>query len=714
VTQVDEQPIDVLHENVIILLHAGLLALTEGSSPMTSRLVWGHSALTLVLETGADGPVRLAFGQQDPSGQPLVEILVAGEGSSWSGTRGIDTAVGARLRYAGHRERTADGWSVLEVDLAEANLAATVSFRTRDGLAAFQTWTRVRATGEHPVTLHAVSSFAAGGLSGTGVFLAESDWLAENRWQRRELRESRLPDVDLGTHRQPPRGALVVTSHGSWSTGEYLPTGVLHDAAGDTALAWQVEHNGAWRWEVGERLDGLYAAAFGPTDGDHQWQHTLEPGQEFTTVPVGVAVGADGFDSAVAALTAYRRAIRRPDTGLPVIFNDYMNTIHGDPTTAKLLPLVDAAARAGAEYFCVDAGWYDEDGTWWDSVGAWAPSTSRFPGGLNEVIDRITAAGMAPGLWLEPEVVGVRSPLAESLPPDAFFQRGGRRQVEHGRYHLDLTHPAAVAHLDATVDRLVDDFGIRYFKLDYNINPGPGTTSKVDAAGDGLLAHNRAYLRWLDGVLDRHPGLVLENCASGAMRMDYAILARLQLQSTSDQQNPLLYPPIAVAAPMAVLPEQSASWAYPQPEMSDEEIAFTLCTGMLGRLYLSGHLDRMSAGQFMLVHDAVAIHKAIREDLARAVPFWPLGLPAWTASWLALGLRVGEHAYLGVWRRPGAEAEVELPITHLRGKELAVDVLFPAELPRWPHSWNPGTGVLELRGTEGPAARILRLKGETR
>ena len=677
---------------------------------MTSRLVWGHSALTLALDT--DGPVRLVVNQQ--SGQPLVEVLVAGEGSNWSGTRGIDTAVGARLRYTGHRELVADGWSVLEVDLADDRLAVTVTFRTRDGLAAFQTWTRVRATGTDPVTLHAVSSFAAGGLTGTDVHLAESDWLAENRWQRRKLRESRLPDVDLATHRQPPRGALVVTSQGSWSTGAYLPAGVLHDTATGQALAWQLEHNGAWRWEVGERLDGLYVAAFGPTDADHQWQHTLEPGQEFTTVPVGIAVGTNGFEDAVAALTRYRRAIRRPDDGqLPVVFNDYMNTINGDPTTEKLLPLIDAAAIAGAEYFCVDAGWYDEDGTWWDSVGAWAPSTSRFPNGLGEVVDRITAAGMAPGLWLEPEVVGVRSPLAESLPPDAFFQRNGRRQVEHGRYHLDLTHPAAVAHLDATVDRLVNDFGIRYFKLDYNINPGPGTTSKVDSAGDGMLAHNRAYLRWLEGVLDRHPGLVLENCASGAMRMDYAILSRLQLQSTSDQQNPLHYPPIAVAAPMAVLPEQSASWAYPQPEMSDEEIAFTLCTGMLGRLYLSGHLDQMSVRQFALVHNAVTTHKAIREDLARAVPFWPLGLPAWTAPWLALGLRTEEYAYLAVWRRPGATEDVELPIPHLRGEGAAVDVLFPTELPRWPHIWHPGTGVLELRGTETPAARILRVKGKT-
>ena len=62
-----------------------------------------------------------------------------------------------------------------------------------------------------------------------------------------------------------------------------------------------------------------------------------------------------------------------------MVFNDYMNTLMGDPTTAKLLPLIDAAAGAGAEVFCIDAGWYDNGTSWWDSVGEWQPSTDPLP-----------------------------------------------------------------------------------------------------------------------------------------------------------------------------------------------------------------------------------------------------------------------------------------------------------------------------------------------
>lgn len=102
---------------------------------------------------------------------------------------------------------------------------------------------------------------------------------------------------------------------------------------------------------------------------------------------------------------------------------------------------------------------------------------------------------------------------------------------------------------------------------------------------------------WLDAVLERHPDLVIENCASGAMRADYGLLSRLEIQSTSDQQQPLRYPPIAAGALMAVLPEQAGNWAYPQPSMSQEEIAFTMVTGLSGRLYLSGRIDAMDEHQ---------------------------------------------------------------------------------------------------------------------
>jgi alpha-galactosidase len=717
---------------------------------------WHDEALGLSIATDAEGVPRLSYllprgatgawsGKEEdgplagpvPLGLQLLDVVVAGSGKSWAGRRYCDSVVGGRMRYAGHSEQDDGKWHELEVALHDAatGLEASVFYRILSGTGALQSHVKLINRGPSRVVIESVSSFLGGGLAGPGgafedveILWAENDWLAEGRWQSRRLCDA-LPDLNRARHHARSRTRFGLTSVGTWSSGTYLPMGALVNKKTGYTLLWQIEHNGGWHWQVGEHHGtgtvSSYLALLGPTDAEHHWRLDLEPGETFETVPVGVALSGEGFEGAVARMTRYRREIRRPHEDhrrLPVIFNDYMNTLMGDPTTERLLPLVSAAARAGAEYFCIDAGWYAEVGSgWWDTVGAWVPSRSRFPHGISEVLDHIRAEGMVPGLWVEPEVVGTRSPVAELLPPAAFFTRGGTRVVDSGRYQLDLCHPEARAHLDKVVDFLVGDLGVGYMKMDYNINVAPGTEPHGIAPGVGMLAHNRAVLDWLDAVLDRHPALTIESCSSGAMRTDYALLARCQLQSTSDQQDFLRYPPIAAAAHVAIAPEQAAVWAYPQPEWDDDGIAFTLCNAMLGRVHLSGFLDRMTPSQQALVAQGIAVYKQIRPQISAAFPFWPLGLPKWADPWVALGVRGPNSTYVVVWRRQidedgtGSKAgpsEVTLPLGDAMGDAPRLDgaaptVLFPsggAEV-----SWQPSGRQLRVSLPRMPSACLVSL-----
>ncbi len=710
--------------------------------PGDDVLVWGDDALELVFAIGPDAPVSLiGLGAPAASGasaavlapalrQPLVEISAFGHGRFPGSFRHVDTIVGSRLRHDSH---VVDGRMLrLRQRDDETGLEVTSVFELTASVGGFRTWSEISfaptPSADGPaaeITLDFVSTFV------TGAFLtaapdvdrfllasAANDWVAESRWSTRSLRESGLARIDRDLQHQPPRSRIHVANRGSWSSGEQVPTAVLLTRTGDYALAWQVEHNGPWGYEIGETRHGAYLLLTGPTDQENQWSVRLRPGEAFTSVPASIVYAAGGVDDVLAALTSQRRALRhvRPaDRRLPIVFNDYMNTLMGDPTTEKLLPLIDAAAEAGADIFCIDAGWYAE-GSWWDSVGEWKPAARRFPGGIEEVIDRIRTRGMVAGLWLEPEVIGVRSPLAvassgRALPDSAFFSRGGVRLAEHGRHLLDLRDPAARAHVDAVVDRLVADYGIGFIKMDDNTMTGPGTDAGGLAPGAGLLAHNRALLAVIDGWQARHPDLLIESCASGAMRIDQAMLSRLHLQSTSDQQDPVMYATIAAAAPAAMLPEQAGNWAYPVAGSTREEMVFALVNGILGRLYLSGYLNRMTDDERALVRAALDAHRLVLSTIEQALPFWPLGLPAWEDPWVALGLRhATDSAFLSLWRRPGAADTVLIPLPSFRGQQVEVAGFFPDAPDGWSWRWDAAAGELAVTvAVPAPTARVLRV-----
>ena len=284
-------------------------------------------------------------------------------------------------------------------------------------------------------------------------------------------------------------------------------------------------------------------------------------------------------------------------------------------------------------------------------------------------------------------MIGVKSPLAATLPDEAFFTRHGVRVCDSGRYLLDFRSPAAREHVTRTVDRLISEFGAVFFKFDYNTVPGTGTDRDVESVGGGLLAHCRAYLDWLDDLRRRHPDVMIENCGSGAMRADYAQLSRLDLQSTSDQCDPLIYAAIAAGAGLTILPEQQGNWGYAQQEMDDETAVLTLATGVLGRLYLSGFINRMDESRLGLVRDAIALQRRVLAEQERLVPWWPAGLPDFNGDWLVSGLRpapvaqvtgaVGAAGSVGSGNDGAPDAAVSYLTVWRRGGESFVDVALP-------------------------------------
>lgn len=508
------------------------------------------------------------------------------------------------------------------------------------------------------------------------IHLCENSWQAEGQW-----RAWRPAELGLVPNGEFSLSAVFESSIGSWSSERFLPMCIIENTALDLAWFWQIEYCGSWHAEISQTsARTLYAYVGGPDEQyAHAWKN-LAAGQTYRSVPVAVGCVRGGFGKAVEALTKYRRILCEPfqarNRACSVIFNDAL-AFDLDPTAEKELSIVEAVATAGCEYFVIDAGWYGEAGqNWWGAAGDWDVPKSRWPNGLKPVMDAIRAHGMKPGLWLEPEVAGIDSRLARK-PDDWFFMRHGKRVIDHGRYLLDFRNPDVRRYLDAVVDGLIRDYGIEYIKLDYNVDALEGTDLHADSAGQGLYQHTLSLLTWLDRVLGRYPQLVIENCASGGGRIDYALLARLQLESASDQDDYRRYPSLVTGLSAGLLPEQLGVWTFPATAATQVEASFHMVNAMLGRIQLSGNLKQNDAIVNAHIREGIRIYKSsIRGHIPLSVPFYPLGMPRMDdkASPAALGLRAPEASFLAIWRREGSE-KVSMPISGNKWR-----LLYPQEL----------------------------------
>ena len=661
--------------------------------------------------------------QNGTFGFNLVEVQMSGinRPGERHGNKYVVTAPGCTLKFSAFNDTCNQIGRKIEItQLDDGTKTEVVShFQFFNGISVVRTWTEVTNKGEAPQTLEYLSSFCLTGIEKEGlkpqdekleICVCHNSWQREVQWKSYTLPQLGLEQSQPKVYQHSSK-VFSCSNVGNWSAKEYIPMGMVINREVNSFLFWQIEHNGSWHWEISDREGFLYLQLSGPSEIESHWCKKLKPNESFVSVQCAVGVSCAGFDEAIGELTKYRRKIRRKNRDneqLPVIFNDYMNCLWGDPTAEKEFPLIDAASKAGCGYFCIDAGWY-ADGGWWDEVGQWEESRRRFPNGLKEVTDYIRSKGMIPGVWLEIEVMGINCPLVDAdFGDESFFMRHGKRVYDRSRFQLDFSNEKVRKFADSVIDRLVRDYGIGYIKMDYNIEPGIGTENNADSFGDGLLNHERAYISWLDGVFRRYPDLIIENCSSGGLRMDYMMMSRYSIQSTSDQDDYRKYCTIAANAPLALTPEQAAVWSFPMYGEDKEAVVFNMINAMLLRIHQSGHLANIDEQSSELVNEGIKVYKSIRKDIKNALPFWSLGVSSFSDEWVSLGLRCEKYCYLALWRRMPQEDAVSLPISFLKGKNVRVSCIYPS-FNEEKFQWNKASGTLSVTLSKPYSARLFKI-----
>ena len=244
-------------------------------------------------------------------------------------------------------------------------------------------------------------------------------------------------------------------------------------------------------------------------------------GPDGGTIIMGTFAG-DGW----AAIKKYLSAISR-DVGLPRVVANTWFAHNEDIDEATLLADIPVAASAGVEVYTIDAGWYSKPGLKFgsDGLGTWRVDPTKFPGGLEPVMNAIRAEGMQPGLWFEPERAWKGSTLWKAHPD--WLLRDGRTD----QALVDFGNPEVQRWAIELLSTAIEQYGLEWVKWDFNMDPAP--LWKGSAARE--LGHVRGVYSVMEQVRRRHPEVSVEMCASGGNRIDSEMIRRADVYWLSDQ-----------------------------------------------------------------------------------------------------------------------------------------------------------------------------------
>jgi alpha-galactosidase len=503
----------------------------------------------------------------------------------------------------------------LTVELADRAYPLRITLRYRVD-PAYDTLVRsaeIHNDSSDPIVVHqaASASWAPPPRTGYRLTTLSGGYAAETHLRRRP--------VEIGRVVLESRTGITGHENQSWLALD-VDAGEEHGEVWSTALLW----SGSWRATVQALLDGGVHVTIG-VGGDQP--HRLAPGESLG-LPDTIGVYAmDGHGAMSRKWQAYERdrVLPDPERLRPVLYNSWEAT-YFDVTAAGQLELARRARDLGVELFVLDDGWFRPNDDDRAGLGDWHPVPRRFPNGLAELAGQIKDLGLLFGLWVEPEMVNVDSDLYRAHPD--WIHRWPTRKPTQARhqYLLDFGRADVRDWAVTTLDGLVADLGLDYLKWDMN----RAMAEPYSATGRNPWVDQ---VRGVDDVIDRlrarHPGLLIESCASGGGRADLAILTRTHWVWPSDNTDALDRLFIQDGYTYAHSAMSMACWVTDCPgSLSGRStpLEFRFHTAMCGVLGIGGDLASWSDEDLAAARELIGTYKQIRPLVQRGRQF-RLGSP---------------------------------------------------------------------------------------
>jgi len=423
-----------------------------------------------------------------------------------------------------------------------------------------------------------------------------------------------------GRERSPQRLPLVVGVHSRENrrgrTGPDAPlilaagTGGFETRQGEVwavHVAWSGNHV-----TYAERLSNGFAV-LGGGELLLSGEVVLAEGETYAGPWVYGAHGV-GLDAIAARFHTHLRARpHHPRRPRPVVLNTW-EAVYFDHDLGRLKELARLAAQVGVERYVLDDGWFRHRRNDTAGLGDWYVDEDVWPDGLHPLVDAVRELGMEFGLWVEPEMVNLDSDLARAHP-HWVLGPGGRTPLP-SRYQqvLDLAHPDAYAYILERLDTLLTEYPIAYLKWDHNrdlLEAGRGADGTP-----GVHAQTAALYRLLDELRARHPGVEIESCSSGGLRVDLEVLEHTDRVWGSDVIDPLERQQIQRWTSQLIPPELVGSHVgAPRAHTTGRthDLSFRAGTALFGSFGIEWNLATASDLERTDLASWVALYKEVRE-----------------------------------------------------------------------------------------------------
>ncbi|MFB9136633.1 alpha-galactosidase [Vibrio olivae] len=231
------------------------------------------------------------------------------------------------------------------------------------------------------------------------------------------------------------------------------------------------------------------------------------------------------------------------ETILPREFKDkprpiHLNTWEGiyfDHDPDYIMSMATQSAEMGVERFIIDDGWFRGRNGDKAGLGDWFLCETKYPKGLQPIVEHVNNLGMEFGLWFEPEMINKDSDLFRAHPDWLLAVNDYEQPTGRNQYVINLQNDDAFNFLFERLDYFLSTYRIAYIKWDMNrevVQPG----HLGQAAGHHQI---RRYYQLVDKVRKKHPEVEIESCAAGGGRIDFEVLKRTHRFWASDNNDAL-------------------------------------------------------------------------------------------------------------------------------------------------------------------------------